>query len=606
MKKNYPIIIVLVVSLLIGIFTLTDYGESWDDLSLQKYASKSLDAYQTWTQQGVVQITEKELGNYGPAYVMAIALGTRLLSAVVPLNPPNLRHLFYFITYLAGVWAFYALGTRWLTRNAALGATLLFMTQPILWGHAFINPKDTPFLSFFLLSVLFGFKMVDSIKPISFDSLTPSAKRTLALLTTLWLVSVFPLFILTDAFHAALTSLVHAARTGGTNIISLIASDIQTAAPEIYVQKYFILFLRARAIYFLLFTFLLLYIYHRFYPSHKAFILHAERSSFILCSSVLLGFTTSLRILGPFAGLIVAYYATRNTQKELRTATIFTITSYAIIAIITMYLTWPYLWTNPVAHFLGSVRAMSAYPWNGLVLFNGVEYASTALPYSYLPVLFGIQLTEPVWVLSIVGVVVSIIRWSEKRKLIELTILWFVIPLIGFIILHSALYDNFRQIIFILPPVFWLAGTAFEKIKNTKWQIALVTLCLIPGIFGIIRLHPYEYIYYNSFVGGMNGAAERFELDYWGISYREAAEYMNEIAPANSVVWVEGPSHLFELYAREDLKIYSDHEVERADHYDYVIATTRYDLDQASYPDAKIIYKITRGDAVLTVIKQPK
>ena len=248
---------------------------------------------------------------------------------------------------------------------------------------------------------------------------------------------------------------------------------------------------------------------------------------------------------------------------------------------------------------------MYAYPWRGQVLYNGVEYASTALPYSYLPVLFGIQLTEPVWVLSIVGLVVSVIGWREKRGLIELVILWFIIPLFGFIILRSALYDNFRQIIFILPPVFWLTGVAFEKIKNTKWQFALVTLCLIPGIVGIVRLHPYEYIYYNSFIGGMDGAQGRFELDYWGTSYREAAEYVNEIAPANAIIWVEGPSHLFDLYAREDLKIYSDHEVERADHYDYVVATTRYNLDQASYANAKIIYKITRGNSILIVIKQP-
>ena len=267
MKQNYPIVIILVLSLLIGILTLTHYGESWDDLSLQKYAAKSLDAYRTWTQQGVVEITEEDLGNYGPSYVMAVALGTHVLNAVTPLSLPDLRHLFYFITYLAGVWAFYALGTRWLTRNAALGATLLFITQPLLWGHAFMNPKDTPFLAFFLLSVFFGFKMADYIKPLSFDSLTPSAKKTLTLLTALWLVSVFPLFIFTDAFHAALTSLVHAAQSGETNIISLIASDIHTAAPEIYIQKYFTLFIHARAIYFLLFTSVLLYVYYRLLPS---------------------------------------------------------------------------------------------------------------------------------------------------------------------------------------------------------------------------------------------------------------------------------------------------------------------------------------------------
>ena len=413
MKQNYPIVIVLVLSLLIGILTLTHYGESWDDLSLQKYAAKSLDAYRTWTQQGVVEITEEDLGNYGPSYVMAVALGTRILNTVAPFSQPDLRHLFYFITYLAGVWAFYALGTRWLTRNAALGATLLFMTQPILWGHAFMNPKDIPFLAFFLLSIFFGFKMADDIKPLSFDSLTPSAKKTLSLLTVLWLVSVFLLFIFTDAFHAALTSLVRAAQAGETNIISFIASDIHTAAPEIYIQKYFALFIHARAIYFLLFTSLLVYVYYRLLPSSLLLL------TSILIPAILLGFTTSLRILGPYAGLIVVFYALRTKGRQAIPA----LAIYAVIAIVAMYLTWPYLWADPVGHLFGALKTMSAYPWRGQVLYNGVEYASTALPYSYLPVLFGIQLTEPVWVLSIVGLVVSIIGWSEKRGLIELTIL---------------------------------------------------------------------------------------------------------------------------------------------------------------------------------------
>jgi hypothetical protein len=595
MKQNYPIVIILSLSLLIGILTLTHYGESWDDLSLQKYAAKSLEAYRTWPQQGMVQITKEDLGNYGPSYVMAVALGSRLLSAILPIRLPDIRHLLYFITYLAGIWAFYALGKRWLTQTAAIGATLLFMTQPLLWGHAFMNPKDTPFLAFFLLSLFLGFKMTDSIKPLSFDSLTPSAKRTLPLLTALWLVSVFSLFIFTDAFHNAITRLVHAAQSGETNIISLIASDINKVTPDVYIQKYFTLFIQIRAIFFFLFTCLLVYLYSRHFPSAIHFLLS------VAFPAILLGFTTSLRILGPFAGLIVVYYALRTMGKQ----SLPTLITYAVIALMTMYLTWPYLWTDPTGHFFESIKTMSLYPWRGQVLFNGVEYASTKLPYSYLPVLFGIQLTEPVWALFIVGLVVAVVRLREKRELIELTILWFIIPFIGFIILRSALYDNFRQIFFILPPIFWMAGVAIEKVRRLALQFALIALVILPGIVDGIRLHPYEYIYYNRFIGGVDSAQGRFELDYWGTSYREAAEYINEIAPANAVVWVEGPSHLFELYAREDLKIYSAHEIERADHYDYVIAATRNDMDQTSYPNAKIIYKIARGEAVLTVIKQP-
>jgi len=597
MKKNYPIFIILLLGLLVGFFTFDQYGESWDEESLQKYAVKSLNAYPTWDQEGVADLTYDDLGNYGPFYVMLVERITQFLSAYLKNTLSDVRHLIYFITYIAGVLAFYALAKRWLSEIPAIGATLLFMTQPLLWGHAFINPKDTPFLSFFLLSIYFGLRLFDSLKPIQLHNLTPSSKRTLALLTTLWLVSVFSLFFFTQAFHNYITNLVISAQSGGTNIITLIAKNITAVSSDVYVQRYFLLFLKARTYYFLLITALLFFIWYRLQPNLLKLLIA------VLPSAILLGLTTSTRILGPFAGLIVTYYAIRNKGRQAIPA----LAMYAVIAIMAMYLSWPYLWMDPVGHFFESLKVMSLYPWLGLVLFNGVSYQSTNLPYSYLPVLFTIQLTEPVWALSIAGWAVAIIGGarSGKRGLVELALLWFVIPFIGFVVLRVPLYDNFRQVLFILPPIFLMAGVAFEKIKSTKWQIALVTLCLIPGVMGIVSLHPYEYIYYNRFVGGMDGAQGRFEADYWVTSYREAAGYVNSIAPPNAAIWVEGPAHLFAIFAREDLKIYSWHEAERADRYEYVITTTRYDFDKTSYPEAEIVHRIMRGDALLAVIKKP-
>src|SRR5690606_8290126 len=109
----------------------------------------------------------------------------------------DVRHLIYFITYFFGASAFYSIAKRWLHQTAALGATLLFTTQPLLWGHAFINPKDTPFLSLFLISIVLGFKAFDSI---DFDTNLKFDKR-LTLLTTVWLVSVFGLFLFTQNIH---------------------------------------------------------------------------------------------------------------------------------------------------------------------------------------------------------------------------------------------------------------------------------------------------------------------------------------------------------------------------------------------------------------------
>ena len=59
------------------------------------------------------------------------------------------------------------------------------------------------------------------------------------------------------------------------------------------------------------------------------------------------------------------------------------------------------------------------------------------------------------------------------------------------------------------------------------------------------------------------------------------------------------------MYLRPDLKMFSPYEVERAEHYDYVVLTTRYDLDLKEYPHAQAVYKIERGGALLTVIKKP-
>ncbi len=128
---------------------------------------------------------------------------------------------------------------------------------------------------------------------------------------------------------------------------------------------------------------------------------------------------------------------------------------------------------------------------------------------------------------------------------------------------------------------------------------------MVPGLVAGARLHPYEYIYYNSFAGGEQGAAQGFELDYWGTSFREAAGYLNQTASANAAVWVDGPTHLLQVYVRPDLKIYSTYEAARAEHYDFVVALNRFNLEAQSYPNAPVIHSISREGAILAVIKQP-
>ena len=583
MKKNYITFIFLFLAIL-GALVTRHYSESWDELQFYRYAGHALESYNTWLTQGEIIVTGNTYDNYGPAFVIFTSLTASLLHSI---NPnwliSDYRHFIYYLVFLAGVWAFHDIAKRWMNQFAALIATLLFLTQPLFWGHAFFSPKDIPFMSLFLLSLSFGFRMVDSVQQISFDSLTPSAKRTLLGLSALWLVSVFSLYLLTDAFHLLIENLVRSAASGETNIISLIASDIHKVEPEVYIQRYFVFFLWARSIFFLLSSSsILLFSARRFLPSVFR----------ILLSAIILGITTSTRILGPLAGLIVVYYAFRKTGKK----SLPILAIYAVIAIITMYITWPYLWPNPPARLLESFQVMSQYPWKGQVLFNGQYYSSTNLPLSYLPVLLAIQFTEPIWPLFIVG----LFALRKNNMALVSTLLWFILPLFALVFMRAPLYDNTRQIFFILPSVFFVAGLGVESVlrwlNQSKVKVGIALLLILPGVIAGIRLHPYEYVYYNSLVANPSG---KFELDYWAASFREAANWLNDNAPLNATIVVGDPRHIAELYLRDDLQILTGNESP-----DYAIFSTRYNQHENNFAEYKTVYKIERGEMLFAVIKK--
>ncbi|HSL41925.1 MAG TPA: hypothetical protein VK897_00740 [Anaerolineales bacterium] len=611
MKRNIPLTILFALSLIIALFTLANYGESWDELKLYDYAADSMEAYVMWPQHGTIPVTGDRFENYGPFFVMLTRLIAKAATTLLPaLQETDVKHLIYFITFLIGIWAFHQLAARWMSRTAAFGATLLFMTQPVFWGHAFINPKDIPLLSLFLLSVYLGIKMHDSLFGKGTDSvfqtlstawsgLSPRTRRLLIASVIFWLVSVVLLFGGTPIIYQWIDHAVRSAARGEPSLISVLVPRVLRIAPENYIERFFVLFLRVRAIYFLILTALLIWLYGRHFP----FIFRTL--GIILPAAIVLGLAVSIRIFGVWAGVLVAGYLLWKSGRQAWLV----VSIYALSAIFVMYLTWPYLWPDPVGHFFETVSIMSQHPWPGSVLFNGAVYPANDLPSSYVPMLLAIQLTEPVWVLFFAGLAVAacgvLKRRNEDIELLAFTLVWFVLPLVTFAIVRPTLYDNFRQAFFIVPPIFFMAGPALDMIRRPVLQGALITLLILPGVIASIRLHPYEYVYYNQFIGGVDAVVDRFELEYWGTSYRETAKEANRIAPPNANVWVDGPAHVFGRFAREDFHIFSTQEAERADHYDVIVTLARYDWEKTSFPEAKIVYTVAREGVVFAVIRTP-
>jgi hypothetical protein len=130
----------------------------------------------------------------------------------------------------------------------------------------------------------------------------------------------------------------------------------------------------------------------------------------------------------------------------------------------------------------------------------------------------------------------------------------------------------------------------------------LLLIVALPGILVAVRLHPYEYIYYNAFVGGTGGAYRSFEMDYWGISFKDITEHINSVAPENARVLVFGPEQIVGRYARPDIQVFIPEQQPTAT-YDYVAFLTRENLDERRCKSAETVFSVNRRGAILSVLK---
>ncbi len=505
-----------VACLLIGIAVVHAYGMSIDESNNQRYAVDTWNAYPSLFGTRYKPEYHSSYDGHGPAFIALAGIFVRIMQWVIPgAFAPDLWHFSYFIAFLISGLCLYWLARHWFGIWASWGILLLYSSQPLLWGHAFINPKDIPFMAFFLASIAAGFAMVD--------------------------------------------------RLAGQ-------------APQRSVHKEIIL---------------------------------SFANPWIYLAGLLLGLTTSIRILGPYAGLIVVLYGLYKSPRR----TLAVLPAYAIITVVVCYLTWPYLWLETFERLLGSIHVASEYPWQGGVLFEGRITPAKDLPARYLPEMISIQFTEAAVILFIAGFVLALTKLLKRETPVPLALflVWFVIPLAAIILSGSVVYNGFRQILFLVPPLFLMTGYALEwiftRLPNLAPRLLLLLLIVVPGIYSIIRLHPYQYVYFNSLVGGVQGASGKYELDYWATSYREAALFLNENAPPGSRVAVYGPVEVVRPYTRPDIHLNISavakklKESQNMD-FHYAILLNRRNAADGPCQKAKTIKTVERAGAVLMIVKE--
>ncbi len=225
-------------------------------------------------------------------------------------------------------------------------------------------------------------------------------------------------------------------------------------------------------------------------------------------------------------------------------------------AAVASFLLWPWLWADPVIRVARVLRRVAFYPVGMPVLYLGTIYPDANPPFHYGGVSLLVATPVLFTAAAVAGAAVALARsaGAGRRRLAALAILWtgsLVVPEA----LASSRYDGVRHLLPVLPALALLAGLGLERAlaglvalwrRGGAWRVAtpcalsLLVLAWGLGLADLVRLHPYEDAYLNPPTLRLleRPPEEVFELEYWGNSYKEGAEWLDTHAADGAVVLV--------------------------------------------------------------------
>lgn len=316
---------------------------------------------------------------------------------------------------------------------------------------------------------------------------------------------------------------------------------------------------------------------------------------------------TNIVVLAPL-GLFFLNDLIRNIkQKQSATQVLLNYLALIIGFGVTLYISWPTLWGDPVGHFIEAYNSNANFRWVDHVRFNGTRILSTELPWYYIPLWMFITIPELWIILGGTGIVVSIVMFIKKpgewisnvdKRIILMSLLCFFLPLVMVIAMQSVLYDGWRHMYFIYPSFIIIAVYTANFLLQTKLKALLTLACVIQvGIIAhfMVKHHPYQQTYFNHFISHeKNYIYNHYEMDYWVSSYKQALEWLynnTEGGPykINKNNWNLRANYFF-VTDNVRNKFTESADLYDMDYYIEVYRTDPFDYPNDKMPNAKVIH----------------
>lgn len=294
-----------------------------------------------------------------------------------------------------------------------------------------------------------------------------------------------------------------------------------------------------------------------------------------------------------------------------------------VVAWSVMVLPWPWAHGDPIGRPLLALEVATRFPASLPVLFEGTYYSPDALPRHYVPKYLLITTPPAHLLLLLLGAAVALGLVGAPRDaeggparllLVRLALVWFAAPVAAAVVARPVLYDEVRHFLFLLPAASLLMALGAQHLidrlrPRLGARAPLAALLLLLPLPALVRLHPYQYTYFNALAGGLATAARSYETDYWLSSYKEGMEWIERqpwrAARRRRLAIAANPVSRWcaEYYAspRLEIKTVAEAQQDPAWRYDVFLATTRFRMSE--YASAPIAHTVGRDGAVFAVVR---
>lgn len=309
--------------------------------------------------------------------------------------------------------------------------------------------------------------------------------------------------------------------------------------------------------------------------------------------SFLFGFSVAIKVsavlFAPVIAVSMIFFYCQHRQMYSVQSLIILLLACSTAFLGGVILFWPSLWSDISLLWRSFLLFSESDFWHGHVLYFGQSFTGAALPWHYILLEYAMSMPAVLLLSFFAGLFFVIWRFVLDRfrspnLLLVFLLLWIIVPFTISFKPNLVRYDSIRQFFFVLPAIVMISAIGIERIFATLFhkfsRSFFVVVCVLYVTFlssEVIRSFPFGGSYRNEFIRWYySGSLDRyFDTEYWGASYKQGIDWLNENGKQNAEICVPIADVLLDWYAlRPDLTVGCSSQSA------YVLFFNRYDREK--------------------------